>query len=58
MEKLLIEYKRLKSQIEGELGCEETPNQVMWNDGIVIAMEELLKGVDPDITQKIRLGYL
>jgi len=24
MEKLLIEYKRLKSKLEGEVGCEET----------------------------------
>ena len=42
MEKLLIEYKRLKSKLEGEVGCEETTSQLIWNEGILEAMENLI----------------
>ena len=58
MEKLLIEYKRLKSKLEGEVGCEETTSQLIWNEGILEAMENLLLDVPDDIAKMIRLNHL
>lgn len=58
MEKVLIEYKKLKRQLVGEIGCEESTDQVMWNDGIMDSMEELLVGVPTDIAKMIRLNHL
>lgn len=57
MEKLLIEYKRLKAQLTENVGCEESMDEVCWNDGIIEAMEKLLEGVPKDIAQSIRLGH-
>jgi hypothetical protein len=57
MEKLLIEYKRLKAQLTANVGDERSMDEVGWNDGIMIAMEELLKDVPKDIAQSIRLGH-
>jgi hypothetical protein len=58
MEKLLIEYKRLKSKLEGEVGCEENTSQLIWNEGILEAMENLLLDVPDDIAKMIRLNHL
>ena len=58
MEKLLSEYKRLKSQLVGECGCEETIDQVGWNDHIMECMEKLLENVDEHIAQHIRLNHI
>lgn len=57
MEKLLIEYKKLKAQLTANVGCEESMDEVGWNDGIMEAMENLLKDVPKDIAQSIRLGH-
>lgn len=57
MEKLLIEYKRLKAQLTANVGYEESMCEVGWNDSIIEAMENLLKDVPKDIAQSIRLGY-
>jgi hypothetical protein len=58
MEKLLIEYKRLKSKLEGDVGCEENISQLMWNEGILEAMENLLLDVPDNIVKMIRLNHL
>lgn len=57
MEKLLIEYKRLRAQLTSNVGDERNMNEVGWNDGIMEAMENLLKDVPKDIAQSIRLGH-
>ena len=57
MEKILVEYKNLKSMLTSNLGCEESMDEVGWNDGIMEAMDRLLEGVPKDIAQSIRLGY-
>ena len=57
MEKLLIEYKGLKSQLVNE-GCEESMDEVMWNDGIMESMDELLFEVNDDIAKLIRLNLI
>ena len=56
MEKLLIEYKKLKSQITENIGCEESVDEVGWNDSIMEAIENLLKDTPKDIAQSIRLS--
>jgi hypothetical protein len=55
MKKLLIEYKRLKAQLTANVGCEESMDEVGWNDGVMEAMEILLECVPKDIVQRIRL---
>ncbi len=57
MEKLLIEYKRLKSQLTENVGCEESIFETSWNDGITEQMENLLKDLPKDVAQSIRLGH-
>lgn len=57
MEKLLIEYKRLKAQLTSNVGFEESMAEVGWNDCIIESMEDLLKDSPTDIAQSIRLGY-
>lgn len=58
MEKLLVEYKKLKSQLTPNIGCENSMVEVGWNDSIREAMENLLINVPKDIAQNIRLGYI
>lgn len=36
MEKLLIEYKRLKSKLEGEVGCEENISQLDEKEKLIM----------------------
>lgn len=55
---LIHKYKYLKSQLTDNLGCEESTDEVMWNDGIKEAMEKLLVGVDKNIARKLRLGHI
>lgn len=57
MEQLLIEYKKLKSQLTENVGYEKSESEVMWNDGIIESMEKLLEDVPKDIAQSIRLGH-
>ena len=57
MEKIIIEYKRLKRQLVNE-GCEKSIDEVMWNDGIMEAMDELLSEVNDDIAKQIRLNLI
>lgn len=58
MIQLLTKYKSLKAQLVGDPGCEETMDEVMWNDGVISSMNDLLKDVSPDIAQMIRLGHI
>ena len=57
MQQLISDYKRLKAQLVNE-GCEESPNEVMWNDSILIAMDELLENVNGDIKRLIKLNLI
>lgn len=57
MEKIIIKYKRLKEQLVNE-GYEESPDEVMWNDSILIAMDELLEDVNGDIKRLIKLNLI
>ncbi len=58
MDKLLIEYKRLKNKLTENVGCEESVSEVGWNDSVIEAMERLLEEVPKDIAQSIRLGHI
>lgn len=58
MEKLLREYKTLRAQLTESVGFEESIQEVGWNDSIIEAMENLLKGCHPDIARLIRLGHI
>ncbi len=58
MQLLLIEYKRLNAQLTENVGFEDNISEVSWNEGIIEAMEFLLKEVPKDIAQMIRLGHL
>lgn len=57
MQQLISDYKRLKAQLVNE-GCEESPSEVMWNDSILIAMDELLEDVNGDIKRLIKLNLI
>ena len=57
MEKILVEYKKLKSMLTSNLGCEESMDEVVYNDSVKESMEKLLKDVDPKVAQSIRLGH-
>tara|TARA_R110000737_G_scaffold68596_3_gene96764 strand:+ start:176 stop:349 length:174 start_codon:yes stop_codon:yes gene_type:complete len=57
MENLKLEYQRLKSQLVNQ-GQEESPDEVMWNDGILIAIDDLFQDVNKDITKLIILNLI
>jgi len=57
MEELLTQYKKLKAQITPNIGCEQSMDEVGWNDSVIESMENLLKDVPKDIAQSIRLGH-
>jgi len=57
MESLSKEYQRLNSKLVNP-GYEETKDEVMWNDLILISMDELLKDVNPEIANQIRLNLI
>ena len=57
MEKILVEYKNLKSMLTSNLGCEESMDEVGYNDSVKELMEKLLKDVYPKVAQSIRLGH-
>jgi len=57
MEQIKREYRRLKEQLVN-VGEETTHDEVMWNDGILIAMDELLEEVNDDIKKLIRLNLI
>ena len=57
MEQIKREYRRLKDQLVN-VGEETTHDEVMWNDGILIAMDELLEEVNDDIKKQIRLNLI
>lgn len=58
MELILKKYKRLKSQLSGELGNEEDPIEASWNDGIIESMEELIKNLPKCVKTSIRLNHI
>ena len=41
MEKIIEEYKKLKSTLTSNLGCEESIDEVGYNDSIKESMENL-----------------
>lgn len=51
MEKLKREYASLRDQLVNA-GFETSQDEVMWNDGIFIAMDNLLEGVS-DANKKL-----
>lgn len=57
MEQLKREYRRLKDQLVN-VGEETCHDEVMWNDGILIAMDELLEEVNDGIKKLIRLNLI
>ena len=57
MEKTLVEYKKLKSLLTSNLGCEESMDEVGYNDSIKESMEKLLKDLHPKVAKPIRLGH-
>jgi len=57
MEKILVEYKKLKSMLTSNLGCEESMDEVGYNDSIKESMEKLLKDLHPKVAKSIRLGH-
>ncbi len=57
MEQIKREYRRLKDQLVN-VGEETTHDEVMWNDGVLIAMDELLEEVNDDIKKQIRLNLI
>jgi hypothetical protein len=57
MEELKREYRRLKDQLVN-VGEESIYDEVMWNDGILIAMDELLEEVNDDVKKQIRLNLI
>ena len=57
MEKILVEYKNLKSMLTSNLGCEESMDEVGYNDSIKESMEKLLKDLHPKVAKPIRLGH-
>ena len=57
MEQIKREYRRLKDQLVN-VGEETTHDEVMWNEGILIAMDELLEEVNDDIKKLIRLNLI
>mgnify|MGYP000713414576 CR=1 FL=1 len=57
MEELKREYRRLKDQLVN-VGEETSYDEVMWNDGILIAMDELLEEVNDDVKKQIRLNLI
>lgn len=57
MEQIKREYRRLKDQLVNA-GEETTHDEVMWNDGILIAMDELLEEVNDNIKKQIQLNLI
>ena len=57
MEQLKREYIRLKDLLVN-IGEETCHDEVMWNDGILIAMDELLEGVNDNVKKLIRLNLI
>ena len=58
MDKIIAEYKKLKSQQSGEVGNEQSTHEANWNDAISEKMNELLKRVTDDVSKRIRLNHL
>lgn len=57
MDKIKIEYVKLKDQLIN-IGEENTPDEVMWNDGILTAIDELFLGVKEDVKRLIMLNLI
>ena len=55
MEKLKMEFKRLKSQLVNE-GEERSTSEVMWNETILEAMDNLFEEVNEETEKQIRLN--
>lgn len=57
MEKTKREFQRLKAQLFNA-GCEESTDEVMWNDGVLEAIDVLFEDVNEDIEKLIRLNLI
>ncbi len=57
MERLKTEYQRLKAQLVNE-GCEHSSDEVMWNDGILEAIDVLFEEVSDDTRRKVMLNLI
>lgn len=58
MIKLLMEYKELKKRLTPNLGFEDSIDEVIWNEGIMIAIENLFENVNEDVKKLIILNLL
>ena len=57
MENLKMEFKRLKSQLVNE-GEERSMSEVMWNETILEAMDNLFEEVNEETEKQIRLNLI
>lgn len=57
MNEVVIKYKKLQSQLVNS-GCEESPDEVMWNDCIMESMDDLLKDVHKDVANLLKLNLI
>ena len=57
MKTLKYKYQSLKSQLVNE-GCEQSSDEVMWNDGILEAIDILFEEVSNDTRKNIILNLI
>ena len=57
VEQLKREYRKLNDSLVN-LGEELSVDEVMWNEGVLIAMDNLLEGVNEDVAKLIRLNLI
>ena len=58
MEKILKEYRNLKSKLSGEQGSEESSIEASWNDGIQSDMNSLISKFPKDVQKLIKLNHI
>lgn len=57
MEKLKMEFKRLKSQLVNE-GEERSMSEVIWNETILEAIDNMFEEVNEETEKQIRLNLI
>ena len=56
MEHIIEEYKRLKIELLESSNFDDDLTEISWNEGIMQAIDNLLKDLDPVTEKMIRLG--
>ena len=54
----ILEYKNLKQKLTPNHGCEETPDEVMWNDMIFAELCEMEKSFPPEIARLVKFNLI